>query len=99
MALKVEVQVLNEMGLHARPASEFVRCAMRFKATAIFLRKDGDLYTATSILEVLMANLDMGSVFTLEADGPDEADAVRELSALLVHFRDEEQAERMKDEG
>lgn len=92
MALTVELEVLNELGLHARPATEFVRCALRYKSTTIILRKDGALYAATSILEVLTANLDRGALFTLEADGPDADDAVRELSALLVRFRDEEQA-------
>lgn len=92
MPLTAELEVLNELGLHARPATEFVRCALRYKATTIILRKDGAVYAATSILEVLMANLDQGAVFTLEADGPDAADALSELSALLVRFRDEEKA-------
>ena len=65
MPLTVELEVLNALGLHARPATEFVRCALRYKTTAIVLRKDGAVYAATSILEVLMANLDQGSVFTL----------------------------------
>lgn len=92
MAVTVELEVLNALGLHARPASEFVRCAMRYKSTAIVLRKDGAAYAATSILEVLMANLDQGAVFALEADGPDADEAIRELSALLTRFRDEEAA-------
>ncbi len=92
MPQSVDLEVLNELGLHARPATEFVRCAMRFKATTIVLRKDGATYAATSILEVLMANLDQGAVFTLEADGPEADEALRELAALLVKFRDEEQA-------
>ena len=92
MPQSVELEVLNELGLHARPATEFVRCALRFKSTAITLRKDGATYAATSILEVLMANLDRGAAFTLEADGPDADEALRELAALLVKFRDEEKA-------
>ena len=92
MPQSVELEVLNELGLHARPATEFVRCAMRFKATTIVLRKDGATYAAISILEVLMANLDQGAIFTLEADGPEADEALRELAALLVKFRDEEQA-------
>ena len=92
MALTAQLEVLNPLGLHARPASEFVRCAMQFKATAIVLRKDGAEYAATSILEVLMANLAQGAVFTLAADGPDEEEAIRQLSALLARFRDEEAA-------
>lgn len=93
MQLSVELVVLNRLGLHARPAAEFVRCAQRFGSTTLVLRKGGEVFAATSILEVLVANLDEGCAFTLEADGPDAADAVRELSALLEQFRAEEAVE------
>ncbi len=93
MKTTAELQVLNPLGLHARPASEFVRCAMKFKGTTIVLRKGEQTFAATSILEVLTAELDLGAVFTAEADGPEAEPAVRELAALLVRFRDEEAAE------
>ena len=93
MKATIELQVLNPLGLHARPASEFVRCAMKFKGTAIALRKGGQTFAATSILEVLTAELDLGAAFTLEAEGPDAETAVEELAALMVRFRDEEAAE------
>lgn len=93
MKLTAELQVLNLLGLHARPASEFVRCAMKFKGTAIVIRKDEQTFVATSILEVLTAELDQGAVFLLEADGPDAEAALQELGALLARFRDEEVAE------
>ena len=57
------------------------------------LRKGEQTFAATSILEVLTAELDMGAVFTAEADGPEAEPAVRELAALLVRFRDEEAAD------
>ena len=90
MPSALKLVVLNALGLHARPASEFVRCAMRFPSTQIRLEKDGEFFSATSILEVLTANLDEGAVFTLHADGPEEDAALTELAALLVRFRDEE---------
>ncbi len=90
MPSTLEVVVLNELGLHARPATEFVRCALRYAPMPISLHKDGEVYAATSILEVLTANLDRGSVFTLQADGPEADAALGELAALLVHFRDED---------
>ena len=92
MPLVIPLEVLNPLGLHARPAAEFVRCAQRYPATTLVLRKDGATYAASSILEILMASLDQGSVFTLEADGPDAEQAVKEMAALLVRFRDEETA-------
>ena len=90
MPSALELEVLNALGLHARPATEFVRCALRYPATHITLEKDGDTYAANSILEVLTANLDEGAVFTLHADGPDEDAALAEMAALLVRFREEE---------
>ncbi len=94
MPSALKLIVLNELGLHARPASEFVRCAMRFPSTQLKLEKDGEFFSATSILEVLTANLDEGAVFTLHADGPEEDTALTELAALLARFRDEEQNTR-----
>ena len=93
MKATVELQVLNELGLHARPATEFVRCALRFKNTAVRFRKGDQCFTATSILEVLSAELDQGTVFILEAEGPEaEAEAVIEaFTALMIQIRDDEE--------
>lgn len=93
MKATIELRVLNALGLHARPASEFVRCALKYKGTSIVLRKDNQTFAATSILEVLTAELDQGSVFHAEAEGPDAEAAVQELAALMVRFRDEEAEE------
>ena len=39
---------------------------------------------------MLTANLDCGARVILEAIGPDEQEAINELEALLLRFRDEE---------
>ena len=93
MKTTLELQVLNPLGLHARPASEFVRCAMKFKETTVLLRIGDQTFSATSILEILTAELDQGTVFTLEAEGTEAETAVQELAALMVRFRDEEARE------
>jgi phosphotransferase system HPr (HPr) family protein len=84
-----ELIILNKLGLHARPAAEFVRCARRFKAT-IVIKKDGTEYSAESILDVLSANLDCGSRMNLSADGPDAGQALDELAALIEQFQKQE---------
>jgi phosphocarrier protein HPr len=84
-----EVQIVNKLGLHARPAAEFVKCVMKFKSK-VTLCRDGECFSAASILEVLSANLDCGASVILEAVGPDEQEAVSELEALLQRFREEE---------
>ena len=91
MFREIELEVLNALGLHARPASDFVRCAQKFKATTLTIRRGEARYSCMSILEVLMANLDQGAVFTLEADGPDAPEALEAFAAMLVRFKEEEE--------
>ena len=87
--MRREVQIVNQLGLHARPAAEFVKCAMEFRSE-ILLRRGEERYSASSILEVLSANLDCGARVTLEAVGPDAEEALDRLERLLVALRDEE---------
>ena len=85
-----DLSILNKLGLHARPAAEFVRCARKFKAS-VTIRKDGETYSAESILDVLSANLECGAAMTVAADGPDAAAALDELAGLLEQFRVQEE--------
>lgn len=87
--MRKEVDIVNKLGLHARPAAEFVRCVIRFKST-ITICKGEENFSAASILEVLSANLNCGDRVLIEAVGPDEQEALNELEALLLRFRDEE---------
>ncbi len=84
-----EVEIVNKLGLHARPAAEFVQCAIKFRSK-ITICKDEERYSAASILEVLSANLDCGARVIIEAAGPDEQQALDQIEALLLRFRDEE---------
>ena len=64
-----QVEIINKLGLHARPAALFVQCVIRFQST-VSIHKDGERYSAASILEVLAANLDCGARITIEAVVP-----------------------------
>jgi phosphotransferase system HPr (HPr) family protein len=70
------------MGLHARPAAEFVRCARKYRSRILIVR-GGAEYSATSILEVLTACVNCGAVLTLAAEGPDAEEALDGLAKLL----------------
>jgi phosphotransferase system HPr (HPr) family protein len=67
----------------------FVRCVLRFKSK-ITICKGEENFSAASILEVLSADLDCGARVILEAAGLDEEEALNQLEALLLRFRDEE---------
>jgi phosphotransferase system HPr (HPr) family protein len=82
-----EVTVTNELGLHARPAAEFVKRANSFRSE-IWLVKDGKRYSATSLIDILRANLDCGATATLEAHGTDAEAAIERLVQVIADFRD-----------
>jgi len=82
---KVEVRnvrIVNRMGLHARPAAEFVKLAGRFSAQ-VSVTKDGLEVNGKSIMGVLMLAAEHGSELMLRGEGEDAADAVEALGALV----------------
>lgn len=92
--MRREVEILNELGLHARPAAEFVRAVQKFQCEVV-IRKGGETFSARSILEVLMANLDCGCKMTIEATGADAKEALDKIERLLHQFREQEESERI----
>lgn len=82
-----EIKIRNDLGLHARPAAEFVRRANAFRSEIWLLTKAGR-YSALSLIEVMRANLECGAVATLEAVGPDAEAAVERLAKEIREMRD-----------
>jgi phosphocarrier protein len=82
-----EIVIVNELGLHARPAAEFVRRANVFRSEVWLVTGKGK-FSALSLIEVMRANLDRGAVATLEAIGPDAHEAVERLEKFVREWRD-----------
>jgi phosphotransferase system HPr (HPr) family protein len=59
VVIRQEITIINELGLHARPAAEFVLAAKAFRSQ-VWLVKGEERFSAASILEVLCANLNCG---------------------------------------
>ena len=77
-----QVTVVNELGLHARAAARFVKVASRFRSQ-IRVTRGQHTMDGKSILGLLLLAASRGSELTIAADGPDEADAVEALGALV----------------
>ena len=77
-----EVRVTNKLGLHARPAAHFVKHVRTFRSE-IWLVTGAGRYSASSLIDVLRANLDYEADVTLEAHGVDAEEAVERLEKLL----------------
>jgi phosphocarrier protein len=75
--------IVNPLGLHARPAAQLVRLAAGFRSE-VRLEKDGLEVNAKSIMGVMMLAAECGSTVRVRADGPDEADAVAAIVALIA---------------
>ena len=77
-----KVTILNETGLHARPASVFVSTAAKFKSE-LMIQKGEKQVNAKSILAVLSLGISKGTEITISANGLDEIEAVRALAELI----------------
>jgi phosphocarrier protein HPr len=82
-----EVTIVNPLGLHARPAAQFVKRARSFRSE-IFLIKGDQRFSALSLIDVLRANLEQGAVVVLEAIGRDAEKAIEGLAQLVRELKD-----------
>ena len=77
-----EVQVTNQVGLYARPATFFIQKANEFKST-ILVEKEERRVNAKSLLGVLSLGIIGGTTIKVIADGSDETEAVEGLVSLV----------------
>lgn len=84
-----ELHVSNKLGIHARPAAMFVKVASRFKCN-ILVEKDGETVNGKSIMGLMMLAAGPGSRLKVHAEGPDAAEALSELEALMARKFNEE---------
>ena len=75
------VQIVNKLGIHARPAAEIVKQAARFKSSITIIRDDMEV-NGKSIMGVMLLAAGKGTPVVLRVQGEDEeaaADAVCDL--------------------
>jgi phosphocarrier protein HPr len=78
-----EYRVNNKLGLHARPSAQITQLASRF-SSEVWLSKNGRRVNAKSIMGVMMLAAGQGSVLMVEADGPDEIEAIDAVGELIA---------------
>ena len=79
---KETVTILNENGLHALPASRFVKLATTFKCSVTLTKGDIEV-NGKSIMGILTLACEKGSKVTIACDGPDENKAMSALKKIL----------------
>jgi phosphocarrier protein len=81
--LQREVEIINKLGLHARASARLTQVAAQFKSS-IWVSRNGRRVNAKSIMGVMMLAAAKGSRILLETSGPDEAEALEALEALVA---------------
>lgn len=82
MSVSKSVVVTDPLGLHARPAAQFVEKARTFTSD-LTIDKGGRKGNCKSLLSVLGLGISQGTEITLTATGDDEQGALEALLAVL----------------
>jgi len=77
------VALPSDVDLHARPAADFVRTAMRFSSAVVVAAGDREA-NAKSLLAVLALGAKAGTTLRLRADGDDAGAALDALAGCVA---------------
>lgn len=80
--VKKEITILNELGLHARPAAMFVKLANEFSCE-ITVERGSEQVNGKSIMGIMMLAAGKGSKIKVTAEGPDAQEAVEGIEKLI----------------
>lgn len=80
--------VLNPSGFHARPTKMFVQAAASFPCKINVIKNDKKV-NGKSSLSMLTLGIAVNDEITLETDGEQEEQALKELGQLLVKIYEE----------
>ena len=81
-ALRREVQITNQRGLHARASAKFVNLASSLDAN-VEVEKDGNKVCGTSIMGLMMLGAAKGDAIVIHVSGMNAEDALNKLAALV----------------
>lgn len=85
---KLQIRIINKLGLHARAASKLVATASRFQSR-IELYKGSQKADAKSIMSVLMLAASQGTLLDIHVTGKDWEEAMQGVSDLINNRFDE----------
>jgi len=80
---KTEVEVVNKLGLHARPSAKLTQLAGKFQAE-IWLSRGQRRVNAKSIMGVMMLAAGRGTKLVVEAEGEDADEALAAIANLIA---------------
>ena len=82
MSVSKDLTVQASVGLHARPAAEFVKLAQGFNGS-VSLQKEDQVVDGKSMIGILKLAIKRGETFTLTLDGENEEDYINNFEELV----------------
>ncbi|MCW0219086.1 MAG: HPr family phosphocarrier protein [Prosthecobacter sp.] len=82
MTISKDLTIQNKMGMHARPAAQFVKRASKYKCD-IWVEKDDEPVNGKSIMGLMMLAAGRGEVIKLTTEGVDADAAMADLEELI----------------
>jgi phosphocarrier protein len=82
MMPKIDVEIINKLGLHARASAKLSQLASEYPCE-VFMAKNGRRINAKSIMGVMMLAAGLGSVVTIETVGDKEDEALKKICDLI----------------
>src|SRR5699024_4293173 len=80
--IRKKVTIVNDAGLHARPAAALVKLASSFKSD-FYIHMYGYQVNGKSILGVMTLAAEQGAELELEVSGEDEKEAFKAITELI----------------
>ncbi len=77
-----DVVIINELGLHARPAAGIAKIAQNAESK-VWIIKDGQKADASSIIDILTFACTKGSKITLKIDNRSDSDILNAIVKLI----------------
>ena len=82
MTCTKEFTIVNKMGMHARPAAQFVKRASKFECE-VWVEKDDEQVNGKSIMGLMMLAAGQGAKLVITTEGQDAESAIQELGKLI----------------
>lgn len=80
--IEQEVEIINQLGLHARASAKLTKLASSFPCE-VWISRNNRRINGKSIMGVMMLAAGMGSVITIETEGQQEREAMTALLELI----------------
>ena len=89
--VRIEVQVVDQSGLHARPATLLAKAAMQYKDTEINLSHNDVQVSLKSMIKIMSLGITHNSTVIVSAEGPQAQTAAQELASMIKAGLDNDQ--------